>query len=72
MLQNGVFGHIKRYVRQNDFQNRQTLLGHINDDAKAITANVVQGWDKRDNRNFDSVSCGKKKKENLIHDVPFL
>jgi hypothetical protein len=34
-------------------------LSHNNDDVQAITIDMIQGWIKYVNRNFDRASCGE-------------
>ena len=51
-----AFRHIKSHVRQNDLQIHRTILGYINDDVQAITADMVQGWIREVSRNFGRAS----------------
>lgn len=55
-----IFGHIKSHVQWNDLQNHGTLLGHINHHVQAINTNMVQGWIREVNQNFDRANYGKR------------
>ena len=52
--------------------NYSMTVGHINDDVKAIIANMIQGWIREVSQNFGGTSRGGRLGESYTcYTVPF-